>query len=60
VDNDVGVISFRAQGQTYGYAVSYFAVGMADAFDVVVVARSVGRLAWAYFSEKCGALAPQS
>jgi len=50
-DNDVGIVSFRSGGQTYAYAISYFANWVPDEYGDINVGQRVSRLAWNYFED---------
>ncbi len=50
-DNDVGIVSFRSGGQTYAYAISYFANWVPEEYGDINVGQRVSRLAWSYFQD---------
>jgi hypothetical protein len=49
IDNDVGIVSFRAGGQTYAYAISYFASWVPDEYGDIVLGQRLSSLAWSHF-----------
>ena len=49
IDNDLGVVSFQAGGQTYAYAISYFASWVPEEYGDIALGQRISSLAWSYF-----------
>jgi beta-lactamase family protein len=51
-DNDVGIVSFSAGGNTYAYAVSYYAANLGSELGDVGIAQKLMRIVWDHFQQQ--------
>jgi beta-lactamase class A len=54
IDNDVGIVSFNAGGQTYAYAISYFASWVPNEYGDITLGQRISSLVWSYFESLYG------